>query len=166
MHESVQERTPEESQNKVAGNVTVTSMKWQLYLTPSTYTLQSPSHLYFSHFCLNFIPQHSFPWTSTHKAPFPFKAHFFISHCFLADREICLHHTYENLPTIVSEALSSDKNFFVSWVEFFREIFAEKKYTWLCKFLQWPWHSEKVPIPLPHSAGSLFGLGKDWESPA
>lgn len=126
MHESVQERTPEESQNKVAGNVTVTSMKWQLYLTPSTYTLQSPSHLYFSHFCLNFIPQHSFPWTSTHKASFPFKAHFFISHCFLADREICLHHTYENLPTIVSEALSSDKNFFVSWVEFFREIFAEK----------------------------------------
>lgn len=81
---------------------------------------------FFSHFCLQFIPWHSSPWASAHKAPFPFKTHFFVSHCPLADRGASLHHIDRNLPTIVSGTFSSDKNFLVSWVELFTEIFIEK----------------------------------------
>lgn len=64
--------------------------------------------------------------TSTHEASLHFKTHFFNSRCFLAHRGISLHHIDGNLPTIVSGKFSSDKNFLVSWVKLFTEMFLEK----------------------------------------
>lgn len=161
----MQERTPEQFQNKVASSVTVTSMKWQLYLTPSTYTLWSPSHLYFSHLRLHFIPQHTSPCTSAHQGSFCSKTHFFISRCFLEDRGICLHYIDGSLPTIVSGTLSSGKNFLVSWVELFTEIFIEKIYLTsqispiICALRQSVHASSTY-------TDSIFGLGKNWENQA